>query len=40
VKISLVGPLRARVDYRVFSLKGSPIQPTVHRVYVGANLAF
>ena len=40
VKISLVGPLRARVDYRVFSLKGSPIQSTVHRVYVGANLAF
>ncbi len=40
VKISLVGPLRARVDYRVFSLKGSPIAPTVHRVYVGANLSF
>lgn len=40
VKISLAGPLRARVDYRVFSLRGSPIQTTVQRVYVGVNLAF
>jgi hypothetical protein len=40
VKISLVGPLRARVDYRVFSLRGSPIASTVHRIYVGANLRF
>ena len=40
VKISLVGPLRARVDYRVFSLRGDPLFSTVHRVYVGANLNF
>lgn len=40
VKISLIGPLRARVDYRVFSLRGSPIEDTVQRFYVGANLKF
>ena len=40
VKISLIGPLRARVDYRVFSLRGSPIEDTVQRLYVGANLNF
>jgi hypothetical protein len=40
VKISLIGPLRARVDYRIFSLRGSPIEDTVHRLYVGANLKF
>jgi hypothetical protein len=40
VKISLVGPLRARVDYRVFSLQGDPLYSTVHRFYVGANLNF
>jgi len=40
VKISLIGPLRARVDYRVFSLRGSPIEDTVQRLYIGANLKF
>ena len=40
VKISLVGPLRARVDYRVFSLRGAPIEDTVQRLYVGLNLKF
>jgi hypothetical protein len=40
VKISLIGPLRARVDYRVFSLKGSPLHDVVHRVYAGINLKF
>jgi hypothetical protein len=40
VKISLVGPLRARIDYRVFSLRGSPIEDTVQRLYVGLNLKF
>jgi len=40
VKISLIGPLRARVDYRIFTLRGSPLEETVHRVYVGANLRF
>jgi hypothetical protein len=40
LKVSLIGPLRARVDYRVFKLNGSPLYSTVHRVYVGVNLAF
>jgi hypothetical protein len=39
-KISLLGPLRARVDYRVFSLQGNPLFSTVHRFYVGGNLKF
>jgi hypothetical protein len=32
VKISLLGPIRARVDYRVFNLRGDPLHSTVHRV--------
>lgn len=40
VKITLAGPLRARVDYRVFNLRGDPLHATVHRVYAGVNLAF
>jgi len=40
VKIALLGPLRARLDYRVFRLKGDPVYDTVHRVYAGVNLKF
>lgn len=41
VKKSLIGPLRLRVDYRVFHLAGSPIGAKfVHRFYVGANIKF
>lgn len=40
VKISLAGPIRARVDYRIFRLKGDPLFETVHRFYVGLNLKF
>jgi opacity protein-like surface antigen len=39
VKISLVGPVRLRLDYRVFKLNGALDSP-VHRVYVGLNLKF
>lgn len=39
-KISLFGPLRARLDYRVFKLGGDPIHSTVHRFYIGANIKF
>ena len=35
-KINLAGPLRARVDYRVFSLRGNPRHTTVQRIYAGA----
>ena len=40
VKISLIGPLRVRVDYRITSLSGSSLYSPVHRFYVGANLKF
>ncbi|MEQ1572925.1 MAG: hypothetical protein ABL993_01635 [Vicinamibacterales bacterium] len=40
VKVSLLGPLRARLDYRVFKLRGEPLHPVVHRIYAGVNLAF
>jgi hypothetical protein len=40
VKVRLAGPLRARFDYRVFRLRGEPLHDVVHRIYVGANLAF
>ncbi len=40
VKISLFGPIRARVDYRVFKLSGSPLSPHPQRLYVGLNLKF
>ena len=39
-KINLLGPLRARLDYRAFQLRGDPLHSTVHRIYAGANLAF
>ena len=39
-KISLLGPLRARLDYRVFRLRGEPLHEVVHRVYAGLNLGF
>jgi len=39
-KINLAGPIRARVDYRIFSLKGNPRHGTVQRIYAGLNLAF
>lgn len=40
VKISLAGPLRLRVDYRVFTLRGAPLHPRPQRVYAGLNLSF
>jgi opacity protein-like surface antigen len=39
-KISLAGPLRLRLDYRVFNLRGSPLHATVQRFYAGINLKF
>jgi hypothetical protein len=39
-KISLAGPLRLRIDYRIFTLGGEPLHTRVHRVYAGANLKF
>ena len=39
-KISVIGPLRLRVDYRVFTLRGTPRHTPVQRVYAGINLKF
>ena len=39
-KIVLLGPLRLRADYRVFTLRGSPRVSPVHRFYAGVNLNF
>jgi hypothetical protein len=39
-KIRLVGPLRLRLDYRVFRLQGSPLHSTYQRFYAGANIGF
>jgi opacity protein-like surface antigen len=39
-KISLLGPIRLRVDYRVFNFRGTPLHATVQRFYAGINLKF
>ena len=38
VKISLAGPLRLRVDYRVFKLGSGALDSPAHRIYAGLNL--
>jgi opacity protein-like surface antigen len=38
VKITLIGPLRLRVDYRVFKLGSDALYSPAHRLYVGLNL--
>jgi len=40
VKLSLVGPLRLRVDYRVFKLGSDALYSPTHRIYAGVNLKF
>jgi hypothetical protein len=40
VKFGLAGPLRLRLDYRVFSLRGNPRYANPQRLYAGLNLAF
>ncbi len=39
-KIKLLGPIRVRLDYRIFRLQGSPMHSTYQRFYAGANLKF
>jgi hypothetical protein len=39
-KIRLAGPLRLRLDYRLFRLQGEPLHQTYQRFYAGANIAF
>jgi opacity protein-like surface antigen len=40
VKVNLVGPLRLRLDYRVFQLRGHPLHAQSQRLYAGLNLTF
>jgi hypothetical protein len=40
VKITLKGPLRFRLDYRIFQLNGKPLYSRSQRLYAGLNLAF
>jgi hypothetical protein len=40
VKINLIGPLRLRVDYRVFKLGDGALHSPAHRIYAGLNLKF
>ena len=40
VKIALAGPVRLRVDYRVFKLGNGALYSPAHRIYAGLNLKF
>ena len=40
VKIAVAGPIRMRLDYRVFTLRGSPQHDRHQRLYAGLNLGF
>lgn len=40
IKIQLAGPLRLRLDYRVFSLHGKAQYKNPQRLYAGLNLTF
>lgn len=40
VKIRVAGPLRVRLDYRVFTLRGSPLVRNPQRLYAGLNVGF
>jgi hypothetical protein len=40
LKISLIGPVRLRVDYRVMTLKNGALVSPSHRIYAGVNLKF
>ncbi len=40
IKMSLLGPLRLRLDYRVFTLRGEPRHERPQRFYAGLNLKF
>jgi opacity protein-like surface antigen len=40
VKITLIGPLRLRLDYRVHTLRGTSLYSNPKRFYAGVNLKF
>jgi opacity protein-like surface antigen len=39
-KITLAGPIRLRLDYRIYSLRGTPRHTNAQRIYAGINLKF
>jgi hypothetical protein len=40
VKVNLIGPIRLRVDYRVFRQGNGALYSTAHRIYTGLNVKF
>jgi opacity protein-like surface antigen len=40
IKANIAGPIRVRVDYRIFRLQGHPQHKTIQRIYAGLNLKF
>ena len=40
LKIGLAGPIRVRIDYRLFALRGDPLFKTPQRFYAGLNMSF
>lgn len=40
IKIRVAGPLKLRLDYRMFRLQGEPLHRVWHRVAAGATLGF
>jgi hypothetical protein len=40
IKMGLMGPLRLRIDYRVFDLRGTPLVKNPQRFYAGINIPF
>jgi hypothetical protein len=40
IKIGLLGPIRLRLDYRVFDLRGTPRYKNPQRFYAGINIPF
>jgi hypothetical protein len=40
IKLPLAGPLRLRIDYRVYSLRGDPLYSHPQRVYAGLSFSF
>jgi hypothetical protein len=39
-KLTLAGPFRLRIDYRIFNLRGGAVHKTPQRFYAGLNLRF
>ena len=40
VKFPIFGPLQVRVDYRIFNLRGGPLESRPQRFYAGVNIPF